>query len=122
MAALSLARTVVVAAPPLADGMARGAERELMDLRDLAYRLYERRLEASLQGKAIPKHVGVMCDGNRRWARMAGLADVSTGHRKGADKIFELLQWCRESGVEVVTLWLLSTDNLNRPAEGSPPC
>ena len=121
MAALSSARTVVVPAPSLADGMAWGAERELMDLRDLAYRLYERRLEASLHGKAIPKHVGVMCDGNRRWARMAGLTDVSTGHRRGADKIFELLQWCRESGVEVVTLWLLSTDNLNRPAEELTP-
>ncbi|HXC82522.1 MAG TPA: isoprenyl transferase [Trebonia sp.] len=86
-----------------------------MRSRDLAYRLYERRLEASLSGKAIPRHVGVMCDGNRRWARMAGHDDVSTGHRKGADKIFELLQWCKETGVEVVTLWLLSTDNLSRP-------
>src|SRR5258708_36536881 len=53
-----------------------------------------------------------MCDGNRRWARSAGLLDVSSGHRKGADKVFELLDWCREAGVEVVTLWLLSTDNL----------
>jgi short-chain Z-isoprenyl diphosphate synthase len=101
--------------------MARSAEREFMDLRDLAYRLYERRLEASLAGTAIPKHVGVMCDGNRRWARMAGLTDVSTGHRKGADKIFELLQWCKETGVEVVTLWLLSTDNLSRPGEELAP-
>ena len=58
------------------------------------------------------RHVGVMCDGNRRWARSAGLMDVSSGHRKGADKIFELLGWCRDAGVEVVTLWLLSTDNL----------
>ncbi|MBV9383910.1 MAG: isoprenyl transferase [Streptosporangiaceae bacterium] len=86
-----------------------------MGLRDLVYRLYARRLEASLSGKPIPRHVGVMCDGNRRWARSAGLADVSSGHRKGADKIFELLEWCRETGVEVVTLWLLSTDNLARP-------
>jgi short-chain Z-isoprenyl diphosphate synthase len=101
--------------------MARGAEREFMDLRDLAYRLYENRLEASLAGKAIPKHVGVMCDGNRRWARMSGLTDISTGHRKGADKIFELLQWCKETGVEVVTLWLLSTDNLSRPREELTP-
>ena len=45
----------------------------------------------------------------------AGLLDVSSGHQKGADKIFELLEWCREAGVEVVTLWLLSTDNLTRP-------
>ena len=86
-----------------------------MGLRGLAYRLYERRLEASLSPSAIPRHVGVMCDGNRRWARSAGLTDVSGGHQKGADKIFELLDWCREAGVEVVTLWLLSTDNLSRP-------
>ena len=83
-----------------------------MDLRDLVYRLYERRLEASLSRSRVPRHVGVMCDGNRRWARSEGLLDVSSGHRKGADKIFELLDWCRTAGVEVVTLWLLSTDNL----------
>jgi short-chain Z-isoprenyl diphosphate synthase len=92
-----------------------------MGIRDLAYRLYERRLEASLSGKAIPRHVGVMCDGNRRWARLAGLTDVSKGHRKGADKIFELLEWCKETGVEVVTLWLLSTDNLSRPKQELDP-
>jgi short-chain Z-isoprenyl diphosphate synthase len=86
-----------------------------MGLRDLIYRLYEHRLEASLSPSAIPRHVGVLVDGNRRWARSAGLTDVSDGHQKGADKIFELLQWCRQSGVEVVTLWLLSTDNLTRP-------
>jgi short-chain Z-isoprenyl diphosphate synthase len=83
-----------------------------MGLRGLVYRLYEHRLEAALAPSAIPRHVGVMCDGNRRWARSAGLADVSSGHQAGADKIFELLGWCQESGVEVVTLWLLSTDNL----------
>jgi short-chain Z-isoprenyl diphosphate synthase len=87
-----------------------------MGVRGLVYRLYERRLEASLDPKAIPRHVGVMCDGNRRWARSAGLADVSSGHQAGAEKIFELLEWCEAAGVEVVTLWLLSTDNLARPA------
>ncbi|HEX2320822.1 MAG TPA: isoprenyl transferase [Streptosporangiaceae bacterium] len=83
-----------------------------MGVRDLLYLLYERRLEASLSKSAAPRHVGVMCDGNRRWARSAGILDVSTGHRKGADKIFELLEWCKQARVEVVTLWLLSTDNL----------
>jgi short-chain Z-isoprenyl diphosphate synthase len=92
-----------------------------MVLRELVYRLYERRLEASLSPEAMPRHVGVMCDGNRRWARSAGLLDVSSGHQKGADKIFELLQWCRQTGVEVVTLWLLSTDNLSRPAAELDP-
>ncbi len=83
-----------------------------MGLRDLVYRVYEWRLGTLLSHWQVPKHVGVMCDGNRRWARSAGFPDVSSGHRKGADKIFELLDWCRDAGVEVVTLWLLSTDNL----------
>jgi short-chain Z-isoprenyl diphosphate synthase len=92
-----------------------------MGVRGLVYRLYERRLEGSLSPDAIPRHVGVMCDGNRRWARSAGLADVSSGHQAGADKIFELLEWCQAAGVEVVTLWLLSTDNLARPATELEP-
>jgi short-chain Z-isoprenyl diphosphate synthase len=92
-----------------------------MRARGLVYRLYERRLEASLSPSAIPRHVGVMCDGNRRWARSAGLGDVSRGHQAGADKIFELLEWCQDAGVEVVTLWLLSTDNLGRPAAELEP-
>jgi short-chain Z-isoprenyl diphosphate synthase len=87
-----------------------------MGLRGLVYRLYERRLEAALAPACVPAHVGVMCDGNRRWARSAGFPDVSSGHQAGADKIFELLEWCEDAGVQVVTLWLLSTDNLNRPA------
>src|SRR5215510_12674994 len=93
------------------------AEGVQMGLRGLAYRLYERRLEASLSRHSIPRHVGVILDGNRRWARSAGLSDVSHGHQKGADHIFELLGWCRQAGVEVVTLWLLSTDNLARSGD-----
>jgi short-chain Z-isoprenyl diphosphate synthase len=92
-----------------------------MGIRKLIYRLYERRLEAFLSADTIPRHVGVLCDGNRRWARSAGLTDVSDGHQAGADNIFELLGWCREVGVEVVTLWLLSTDNLSRPADEVGP-
>jgi short-chain Z-isoprenyl diphosphate synthase len=82
-------------------------------LRDLAYGVYERRLSAALDPEAIPRHVGVIVDGNRRWARSFG-ADSSTGHAAGADNVVRLLQWCEESGVGLVTLWLLSTDNLNR--------
>ncbi len=78
------------------------------------YRVYERRLAASLDPVALPRHVGIMLDGNRRWARATG-GDVSHGHRAGADKIFEFLGWCEEAGTEVVTLWMLSPDNLSRP-------
>jgi short-chain Z-isoprenyl diphosphate synthase len=82
-------------------------------LRDLAYGVYERRLQAALAPETIPRHVGVIVDGNRRWAKAFG-ADSSTGHAAGADNVVRLLQWCEEVGVGLVTLWLLSTDNLNR--------
>jgi short-chain Z-isoprenyl diphosphate synthase len=80
------------------------------------YSAYERRLFRQLRDKPLPRHVGVMLDGNRRWARMRG-ADSAEGHRAGADNIANLLTWCEEVGVEVVTLWLLSTDNLSRDPE-----
>src|ERR1700722_3389017 len=105
---------MLVALSPDSPSSGVGAEGVQMDLRSLAYRMYERRLESSLTRQSIPRHVGLILDGNRRWARNAGLADVSDGHQKGADNIFEFLGWCRQAGVEVVTLWLLSTDNLSR--------
>ncbi|GAC1329249.1 MAG: isoprenyl transferase [Mycobacteriales bacterium] len=92
-----------------------------MGIRDLAYGVYERRVARSLIGAPVPRHVGVILDGNRRWARAVGAHDPNSGHRKGADKIEEVLCWCAETGVEVVTLWLLSTDNLSRPAEELAP-
>ena len=77
--------------------------------------LYEHRLARALVGADTPHHVGVIMDGNRRWARAIGLEDVAHGHRRGAEKIVDLLGWCDDAGVGVVTLFLLSTDNLNRP-------
>ena len=91
-----------------------------MGLRKLVYTMYERRLVASLPRDRIPRHVGVIIDGNRRWAKEAG-QPTAAGHRRGAGKIHELVDWCEEAGVEVVTLWLLSTDNLNRPREQLEP-
>jgi short-chain Z-isoprenyl diphosphate synthase len=93
----------------------------LVDLRGAMYSVYERHLLQQLHGHAVPKHVAVMLDGNRRWARAAGLIDVNHGHVVGANHIDNLLDWCAEAGVEHVTLWLLSTDNLLRdPAELLP--
>ncbi|WP_017592318.1 isoprenyl transferase [Nocardiopsis potens] len=92
-----------------------------MGLRDPLYWLYERRLERKLGDADTPRHVGVILDGNRRWARISGLGDINRGHEAGADKIFELLGWCSERGVQVVTLWLLSTDNLGRPPKELEP-
>lgn len=84
------------------------------------YPIYARRLAAGLDSQSLPRHVGIMLDGNRRWAKEAGATTVH-GHRAGADKIFEFLGWCDEVGIAVVTLWMLSTDNLNRPAAELDP-
>jgi len=89
-------------------------------LKEPAYRLYEMRLRYELTNakSTLPRHIAVLCDGNRRWARDAGHADVSYGYRVGADRIAEMLRWCAESGIEMATVYLLSTENLRRdPAE-----
>jgi len=83
-------------------------------LRRVLYPAYEARVVRRLPADRLPKHVGVMLDGNRRWAKAVG-ADSAAGHRAGAANISPFLGWCEELGIEVVTLWLLSTDNLNRP-------
>lgn len=86
-------------------------------IKELIYRVYERRLDAEVRSGAMPHHIGLILDGNRRFARRAGLESVAEGHRKGADKIDEVLDWCEELLVPVVTVWALSTDNLQRDPE-----
>ncbi|HEU5472048.1 MAG TPA: isoprenyl transferase [Actinophytocola sp.] len=87
---------------------------------DLVYGLYDKRLIQQAGGNH-PRHVGVVLDGNRRWAREAGFTDVNDGHRAGARRITDLLGWCHDAGVELVTLWLLSTDNVLRPEQELAP-
>ncbi|WP_028659542.1 isoprenyl transferase [Nocardioides insulae] len=89
-------------------------------VRKVLYPAYEARMVRRLERDKLPKHVGVMLDGNRRWAKAVG-RDTAHGHRAGAANIEPLLTWCDEIGIEVVTLWLLSTDNLNRPARELEP-
>ncbi len=95
-------------------------EETRMALSDVVYAAYARRLASALDPEAIPRHVGVMLDGNRRWAKARGTG-TREGHQAGADNIAPLLGWCEDVGVEVVTLWLLSTDNLNRPVDELRP-
>ncbi len=87
-----------------------------MQLPGFIYDFYERKLQCSLDKDSIPAHVGVMVDGNRRWAR-AFNAPTSQGHLAGAEKIHEFLLWCQELGIKVVTLYMLSTDNMSRSAD-----
>jgi short-chain Z-isoprenyl diphosphate synthase len=91
-----------------------------MGLVELVYGVYGRRIERSLDPRRIPHHVAVVLDGNRRWAK-ASRAPKSSGWQAGAEKVTEFLGWCRGVDVKVVTLFLLSTDNLNRPEDELTP-
>ncbi len=82
-----------------------------------AYRPYEAQLLAEVKARAIPGHVGFILDGNRRHARDQGMRDFRQIYEMGAGKLDEVLDWCTELGVQAVTLWVCSTDNLARPAE-----
>lgn len=83
----------------------------------ILHRLYEQRLIHFMKGRPRPSHVAIMCDGNRRWARENGFTDVTHGHRVGAKKIVEVVGWCEEQGIDTVTVYLLSTENLGRGAD-----
>jgi short-chain Z-isoprenyl diphosphate synthase len=83
-------------------------------LRDLAYRLYCRRLRRELPAAALPRHVGLIMDGNRRWARQMGLASPSLGHKYGAEHAEDVLSWCERAGIRHVTVFACSAENLQR--------
>ena len=76
------------------------------------YGLYQNRLRRWLATQELPKHVAMIFDGNRRWARQRGLETAAHGHSAGAVKVHEFLGWCDDLDIKVVTLYLLSTDNL----------
>jgi len=85
----------------LADALRETTERRLLDL---------------VREDPVPRHLGLIMDGNRRFARDHGLI-IEEGHLKGKEKLEELLNWCLEVGIRILTVYALSTENLNRPAE-----
>lgn len=76
------------------------------------YGVYARRLRKALTPQTLPHHVAMIIDGNRRWAKQLGYDTAAHGHRAGAAKMREFLTWCDDLGIGVVTLYLLSSDNL----------
>ena len=78
------------------------------------YELYCWRLEAARHTWTIPDHIGIIMDGNRRYARGRNFMDVLDGHVRGADKLEEVLNWCEEAQVRVITIWIFSLDNFKR--------
>ncbi len=81
------------------------------------YSFYLRRLRAKCHGWNRPGHLGFIMDGNRRYARQAGFATALAGHRLGAEKLHEVLRWCHDTEIPVVTAWCFSLENFERSAE-----
>lgn len=84
-----------------------------MNVASLIYRLYESVLWKQIKNGPKPHHIGVILDGNRRFAREKGL-ETTKGHVFGANKVEELLRWCWKLDIKIVTLYAFSTENFNR--------
>lgn len=80
------------------------------------YKIYESDLKSRVKSGEMPSHIGIILDGNRRWASSQGLTPRA-GHEEGANVAENLLDWCDELGVKTVTLYVLSTENLSREPE-----
>lgn len=85
-------------------------------MKGLLYRIYENRLLRSVRRGRIPEHIGIIMDGNRRFAKKRGLKPYE-GHFFGSKKAEEVLEWCWELGVKMLTLYAFSTENFRRSEE-----
>src|SRR5579871_4922325 len=81
------------------------------------YRLYEARLLSQVRRRSVPRHVGLILDGNRRYGRQHNLTDPREIYAAGAEKLYELLSWCADLSILAITLWVFSTDNFGRRPE-----
>ena len=80
------------------------------------YALYLRRLRSKAYSWTRPNHLGLIMDGNRRFAQQCGMPSPLAGHMRGAEKLFDVLNWCYELEIPVVTVWCFSLDNFQRSA------
>lgn len=77
------------------------------------YRIYSKRLEDEIRCGDIPNHVAVILDGNRRWAKKH-MGIFKSGHWSGANAVENLIYWCEEFDIKIITLYVLSAENLSR--------
>ena len=90
--------------------------RRLLSLSRPLYWLYEKHLLKEVKKGPMPRHLGLILDGNRRYARALGLPPT-LGHEFGVQKAYEVLEWCLELGIKTVTVWVFSTENFRRSPE-----
>jgi short-chain Z-isoprenyl diphosphate synthase len=98
-------------APPTEEEMAEASASPALGL---LYWLYEQRLVRQIRSGPMPRHVGIILDGNRRYGRRTGLHDTRRLYALGAEKLDGILAWCGELHIPAVTLWVFSTANLHR--------
>jgi tritrans,polycis-undecaprenyl-diphosphate synthase [geranylgeranyl-diphosphate specific] len=84
---------------------------------NIIYKLYDWYISKDLDPNKMPKHVAIIMDGNRRYAKLQGNKNVLKGHELGADILEKVLDWSIELGIEIVTAYAFSTENFNRPEE-----
>ncbi|HSD05394.1 MAG TPA: polyprenyl diphosphate synthase [Nitrosopumilaceae archaeon] len=77
------------------------------------YKIYSNKLEKEIRNGNLPNHIAIILDGNRRWAKR-NLIVKEDGHFRGADAVENLLDWCEELGIKIITLYVLSAENLSR--------
>ncbi len=87
-----------------------------MKIKNPIYAIYEKRLWKQVRKYPKPQHIGVILDGNRRFARKKGL-DAKEGHVFGAQKVEELLNWSWKIGIKIITIYAFSTENFSRAPE-----
>jgi short-chain Z-isoprenyl diphosphate synthase len=88
---------------------------------NLLYKLYEDRLQASLDPELFPRHIAIILDGHRRYARSFNLSSYTEAYRAGMRRFEEVVGWAEEFDIPAITAWVLSRENLNRPAEELDP-
>jgi short-chain Z-isoprenyl diphosphate synthase len=81
------------------------------------YRVYEHRLLQQVRAFPVPRHIGLILDGNRRFGRLNGLRHPDDIYMAGANKLDDLLDWCIDLEIPVITLWVFSTEIRKRPAQ-----
>ena len=87
----------------------------------LIYSIYENRLQNRLKKENLPKHIGLIHDGHRRYARKEGLLSFEVSYKIGMTRLKECIAWCDDVGIDHITSWLLSRENLARPKEELEP-
>ncbi|PKK85429.1 MAG: di-trans,poly-cis-decaprenylcistransferase [Thermoplasmata archaeon HGW-Thermoplasmata-1] len=75
-----------------------------------------RRMLLRIKQSPVPQHIAIIMDGNRRFARKVGI-DTREGHRMGRDKLEQVVDWCLELGVNVLTVYAFSTENFKRASK-----